>query len=364
MLVARNVLAATAPTKVARRALHAVFASSIFLLCGCPVRYNAPEPFDLQDVTKRQVTASAPMRTRSELHQILEQPILSSERRRVDIFVLSGEQIVPEGFPVVLRKERIPYRGYTLVTYDNEQRVEAAASGFSSSSRDYSDISLAAGDYQLNYGTGFGLRLSVTQNRFLSDRRIQPPAMGCTLLIACDPNPVEKLRQPVGDQSSPGENSGAPVCWRMTSLDGGNSQPMIWPRVETYGKNGQLAVHDLFVPFSVAAGQHTLEFSSPELIRSELTMMGRLEGDSLRANLSCHDGELLYIVLTGHQTESYSAAKRLVRRFLWGYAAGRVEVTRDSPPQLKQHTVLLFNQDDWLLPDQDNWLLPEDRQGK
>jgi hypothetical protein len=320
------------------------------------------EPFTNQDIANRTAIASAPLRTRAELQDKIGPPKLSGKQRRVDVFELSGDQIVWGGVLPLLVRSRDRFESSTLVAYDTNDSVEAVDSQLLEQ-----QVALQAGDYQFIVYSG----LSVALARFREDLDTRMET-GCTVLVSCDPNTIGQGSRPTKHDV----NEGDPVCWRSIAIDHGAQESLIWPRLWTVKEQdashrlslaespiaakrtnvGQapdcdhiFCYYDVFVPLRVPAGEHSIVFSAPAVLNNRIL---ELEGDSLRSSLSCQDGELYYVNLRGAVTDNYSAGKRLIG-FKWGRAAGSIEVTRAPPAALQGNTVLLY---------QYEWLLPEDRQ--
>jgi hypothetical protein len=336
--------------------------------CACAAEIAGREPFSRADIAGHAAQAAPTgesKRTRAEVRESLGAPWLASERRRVDVFRTTGKQrnalIIFAPYPFPFPSFSDEYEGITLVSYDAAGRVEAVDTGFSTSDVGAVDSSfgIAAGDYLFVRGT-FGQNLSVSPARFLADLDGQTRTSACHLMVGCNvTRPQRVVYDEIAAAAKPDPESGAP-CWNELAIDGGEPRrlPLLnawlyralasWPSAAAqergslvcFETSGVCSVtHDFYVPLRLEAGVHQLRFTAKKID-------GEITGE-----ISCQPGDVVFTKFTG-STQSYSFGKQLLRGFKLGAASGRVELTRELPPDLSRHTVLLSEGERWLLPEE------------
>ena len=176
--------------------------------------------------------------TRNQVHELLGAPMISSRLWQVDIFHLGQNKRTPGIvfilIPIYPTVEIVPWDGYVLVTYDDNNRVSAFDSG-KVAEPDRHQLLIQANDMTLSYiynkHTTYGeLALLTGGRRLTAGLNLLHKANTCTLVVACDQEYGCPDRFSVEDES-------ATKVHIRTAFDLGRiSAPALYPIILPAGK--------------------------------------------------------------------------------------------------------------------------------
>ena len=294
-----------------------VLASAV---AGCFV-VPTSSSFTQKELAKKADVARTTTTTQADVHKLLGEPWISSERFRVEVYRKTGNYrellvtfgLLPFPIPAPIPMPKEDLTGYTLVSYSAAGVVEAVDTAVSK----YPNSPLAhiqAGDFAFTEKApppGAPIRtafqaLIVSHERFAASG-IQTDAHSCTLLVGC---------------SEMWCNSSSPI---QMQLDGDASTKYV---LGTFG-------HPL-VPLTPEPGAHTLHFSAE----------GEAGWGEISTQFACQASELRYVIPTALIRRTYP-----LKNLFWPHSRleGSVQIQNGVPAELKEAGVLLWSNGRWLV---------------
>lgn len=270
--------------------------------------------FTQKELRKKAAAAVATPTTQADVHKLLGEPWIASERWRVEVYRKTGnyrELLVMFGLlpfpipaPIPLPKEDLT--GYTLVTYSAAGVVEGVDTTVSKSP-DSPVADIQAGDYAFMEKPQAPLH-TTSQALIVSHERFAAiDVHSCTVLVGCS-----EMRC----------RSDSPI---EIQLDGDPSPKYV---LGTFGQ--------ALVPLMAEPGAHTLHFSAA----------GRAGWGELSTRFTCPASELRYVIPSAVIRRTY----RLENLFApHSRLEGTVQIQNEVPAELKDSGVLLWTNGRWLV---------------
>jgi hypothetical protein len=290
-----------------------VLASAV---AGC-FTVTTSSSFTQKELTKKAEGAVATPTTRADVHKLLGEPWIASERWRVEVYrktgnyrellVMFGLLPLPIPAPIPLPKEDLT--GYTLVTYSAAGVVEGVDTAVSKSP-DSPHADIQAGDFAFMEKKPLPEAPIHTTSQALivsHERFAATDVHSCTVLVGC---------------SEMWCKSDSPI---EMQLDGDTSTKYV---LGTFG-------HPL-VPLMAEPGAHTLHFSAE----------GKADWGEVSTRFTCPASELRYVIPSAVIRRTY----RIENLFLpHSRLEGRVQIQNEVPAELKDSGVLLWTNGRWLV---------------
>lgn len=286
--------------------------------------------------------------TRAEVHEVLGEPWIATDRRDAEVFRLSGRQhrlllfFAPYPLPLPLPGERL--EGYTLVSYSEDGMVAAVDAGFTRAETfgRTQGLVLRANGYEFLHGKRD--TLSVALEDFRQEHAVVATPTACTVIVGCERD---------ADAVPPGDLEGD-ACFTRVEVDGAKAvelplvQLVSWPldgvppearpaaEQSCRDTDGRIINTFFFVyrhllhPLLLDPGRHSLRFTSRHLA-------GEAAGE-----LECVPGAIVFATLRGHKTESYSMSRQLSAGLKVGAANVVLEFGDAAPEPIRSQTVILY----------------------
>lgn len=293
-----------------RFAVVLVLASAV---AGC-FTVTTSSSFTQKELTKNAEVAVATPTTQADVHKLLGEPWIASERWRVEVYRKTGnyrELLVTFGLlpfpipaPIPLPKEDLT--GYTLVTYSATGVVEGVDTAVSKSP-DSPLADIQAGDFAFMEKPEAPIH-TTSQALIVSHERFAATDVhSCTVLVGC---------------SEMWCKSDSPI---EMQLDGDTSTKYV---LGTFG-------HPL-VPLMAEPGAHTLHFSA----------VGKAGWGEVSTRFTCPASELRYVIPSAVIRRTYRIENLFLPR---SRLEGTVQIQNEVPAELKDSGVLLWSNGRWLV---------------
>jgi hypothetical protein len=280
---------------------------------GC-FTVTASSSFTQKELTKKAEVATATPTTQADVHKLLGEPWIASDRWRVEVYRKTGnyrELLVMFGLlpfpipaPIPLPKEGLT--GYTLVTYSAAGVVEGADATVSKSP-DSPLADIQAGDFAFMEKPDEPIHTTSQALIVSHERFAATDVRSCTVLVGC---------------SETWCKSDAPI---EMQLDGDTSTKYV---LGTFG-------HSL-VPLMAEPGAHTLNFSAA----------GKAGWGQVSTRFTCPASELRYVIPSAVIRRTYRPENLFLPR---SRLEGTVQIRNEVPAELKDSGVLLWTNGRWLV---------------
>lgn len=290
-------------------------------LAGC-FTVTSSSSFTQKELAKKADVARANLTTRADVHRLLGEPWISSERWQVEVYRKTGNYrellvtfgLLPFPIPAPIPMPKQDMTGYTLVSYSAAGVVEAVDTAVSK----YPEPPLAriqAGDFAFTErqpSPGAPNRMAV-QVLMVSHERFAASGIGtdvqsCRVLVGCSG---------IGPEYSP----------IALQLDDDTSRG--------YVLAGSVGRYPL-LPLTLEPGAHTLQFSAE----------GQAGLGRVSTQFTCQASQLQYAIARVGIRTSFPIEKLFwpVSRF-----EGTANLQNEVPVELKDSGVLLWSSGQWLV---------------
>lgn len=294
-----------------------VLASAV---AGC-FTVTTSSSFTQKELTKKADVARANPTTRADVHKLLGEPWISSERWQVEVYRKMGNYrellvtfgLLPFPIPAPIPMPKQDMTGYTLVSYSASGVVEAVDTAVSK----YPEPPLAhiqAGDFAFTERQpppGASNRTEV-QALIVSHERFAASGIGadvhsCKVLVGCSGT---------GPESSP----------IAMQLDDDTSRGYV-----LVGSAGRYPL----MPLTLEPGAHALEFSAE----------GQAGLGKVSTQFTCRPSQLQYAIATVRIRTTFP-----IEKLFWPISRfeGTVQVQNEVPAEAKDSGVLLWSNGQWL----------------
>lgn len=308
-----------------RRFLMIAIGASLLTSC---VWFNAGSSFNRKDLSSKANTIRIASKTRAEVHEMLGEPWIASERWRVEVYRNTGKH-----WTVVIPDFLVPFplpsniTGYILVSYSATGAVDAVGTGLSEERKADCFLNIQAGDYSfidqcagnLNY---MGQALIASHDRFFRTYAA-PDANTCMVLVYCP----ESCSKPANSESGNG----------LFTLDlqiDADTSPR--PLINRFGSGSQFPL----VPVVVGVGEHTLRVRGRQSGGPNDFDLGEIS-----SQFTCPAHALLYAVPVP------ALSKPSWVPFSRQHLGGTVQIQSEIPANLSDSGVMLWTSHyRWLVP--------------
>lgn len=298
-----------------------VLASAV---AGC-FAVTASSSFTQKELTNKADVALVTPMTQADVHKLLGEPWISSERWRVEVYRNTGNYrellmtfgLLPFPIPAPIPMPKGELTGYTLVSYSPAGVVEAVGTALSK----YPDSPLAhiqAGSFaftEKNPPPGGPTRtalqaLIISHERFAASG-IRGDVHSCTVLVGCSQmwcKSTSPIEMQLDEETS--------TKYAVGTVGSGRRYPL--------------------VPLTPEPGEHTLHFSAE----------GKADWGEVSTQFTCPASELLYVLPTALIRTTHR-----IENLLWPHSRleGTIQIQDEVPAELKDSGVLLWTNGRWLV---------------
>lgn len=274
--------------------------------CGPVLIHKSPEK--VTAYTESSVSIKKGETTRNQVHELLGAPIISSRLWQVDVHHFSDKKLTPGIMviivPLIPMAEKVNWDGYVLVTYDDNDRVSAFASGKVAEPNRHR-LLIQANDMTLRYiynKTSEGLALLVGGRRLTASLKSLHKANTCTLVVACDQDHGCPDRFSVTDESATKVDIDPRFFKRFDFHKGGIPVPVMYPII-------------------LSAGKKRLAISKSDL------------KDKSETTVNCPAGNVRYAII---QSKAPSGTKRQTM----------LHITENTPEDLLSYNIIVWRESD------------------
>ena len=299
------------PMQWCRFVVVLVLASAV---AGC-FTVTTSSSFTQKELTNKAEVAVATPTTQADVHKLLGDPWIASERWRVEVYRKTGNYrellvmfgLLPFPIPAPIPLPKQDLTGYTLLTYSAAGVVEGVDTTVSKSA-DSPLADIQAGDFAFMEKKAEAPIHTTLQALIVSHERFAATDVrSCTVLVGCS----EKWCK-----------SASPI---EMQLDGDTSTKYV---LGTFG-------HAL-MPLMAEAGAHTLHFSAA----------GKAGWGEVSTRFTCPASELRYVIPSAVIRRTYRPENLYLPR---SRLKGTVQIQNEVPAELEDSGVLLWTNGRWLV---------------